>query len=303
MSFDPILGKRPGRNKIVYNPAELERPPIITLVLGMQNIGKTYQTIKDIDAYVQDNPKTGKKAGKVLILDFSMDESYEKYKPVLAQNVRQLTEPRARRIIPFDVKGVKFDREKKKEVANYVVDNYMNGLLIMDDLDNYMTGRKGESMIGAMTTVRHQGLDLMITHQAAGKVTTTEWENASYIRLHHQLDDIDKDIKNYPLIKIAYIIVKNRYFAAQREWEENKIDDKEKKIKQSFYVYIDMKAKKILRAPEEEFKKAALEFIRINPYRISERMRVGDELGRELTKDQAVQSLYSEYSMFFPKVR
>ncbi len=266
----------------------------------MQNIGKTYQSLKDIDAYCQDNPKTGKKASKVLILDFSMDESYEKYKPVLAANIRQLTEPRARRIIPYDVKGNKFDTEMKKKTAGYVVNNYMNGLIVLDDLDNYMTGPKGQSMIGAMTTVRHAGIDLLITHQAFGKVSGTELENASWIRLHHQLDDIDTDTKNYPLIKISHIIVKKRYFAALEEFNQGKINEKELKIKQSFYVYIDMKKQKILCCNEDEFKAAVFEFIRIHPRKITERMRVGDELGRDLNKDEAMRSLYNEYKHHFP---
>ena len=37
-----------GRKKIVYNPNDLERMPLLTVVCGMKGVGKTYQTIKKI---------------------------------------------------------------------------------------------------------------------------------------------------------------------------------------------------------------------------------------------------------------
>ncbi len=43
---------RPGRRKIVYNPVELERAPLLTVVCGMKEVGKTYQTLKDIEKYI-----------------------------------------------------------------------------------------------------------------------------------------------------------------------------------------------------------------------------------------------------------
>lgn len=294
-----------GRNKIIYSPSELERQPLLTIICGMKGVGKTYQTIKDIDAYTTDNPRTGRTAGKVLILDFNNEESYQKYKAVLTKFIRNLTEPRARRIPPFDETGRQFTIEKMKQVAEYAVFNYRNGLLVLEDIDKYLTGAKGRSLIGAMTTNRHSGMDLLIAHQSVAKVSKTEWENAAFVRLHHQLDDIDlikSDISNYPLMKIAQIIVGNRYFKAVEDFKElGIISEQEFRKRRSFFVYIDMMEHKIIGCNPEEFQKAVMEFIRINPKLINRRMKVGDELGRSLNRQGAMQSLYKDYAFFLSK--
>jgi len=107
MSLNSLFNNnKGGRRRIVYTPSDLERMPLLTVVCGMKGVGKTWQGLKDIDRYTTDNPKTGKKGRKVLILDFNNEDSYQKYKAVLPKYIKTLTEPRARRIPPFDENGV-----------------------------------------------------------------------------------------------------------------------------------------------------------------------------------------------------
>lgn len=305
-SLDSLFNKNGvGRRKISYMPSDLERQPLLTVVCGMKGVGKTYQGVKDIDRYVTDNPKTGKRGRKALILDFNNEESYQKYKAVLPKYIKTLTEPRARRIPPFDENGKQYDLDKMKVVAEYAIFNFKNGLLVLEDIDKYMVGAKGKSLIGAMTTNRHSGMDIVITHQSVSKVTQTEWQNAAFVRLHHQLDDVDRiadALPNYPLMKIAQIIVDRRYYEAVRQFKElGAISDDEFKKRRSFFVYVDMMEHKIIGGTQDEFKAAVMEFIRMNPRLISKRMKVGDALGRSLNKDEAMRSLFSDYAHFYEK--
>jgi hypothetical protein len=291
-----------GRKKIVYNPNDLERMPLLTVVCGMKGVGKTYQTIKDIDKYTRNNVTIGKQGRKALILDFNNEESYQKYSAVLPAYIRTLTEARGRRVPPFDVNGRQYDLIKMREVAEYIVFNYKNGLLVLEDIDKYMVGAKGKSLIGAMTTNRHSGMDLIITHQSISKVTQTEWQNAAYVRLHHQLDDVDRiedNLPNYPLMKISQIIVDKRYFKAVNSYKSGMIDDESFKKYRSYFVYIDMLEHKIIGAKLDEFKVAVMEFIRMNPRLITKRMKVGDAMGQNLNKEGAMRSLYMDYAHFF----
>ena len=292
-----------GRRKIVYTPSDLERQPLLTVVCGMKGVGKTWQSVKDIDRYVVDNPKTGKKGRKALILDFNNEDSYQKYKTVLPKYIKSLTEPRARRIPPFDEYGRQYDLDKMKQVAEYTIFNYKNGLLVLEDIYKYMVGAKGKSLIGAMTTNRHSGMDILITHQSVSKVTQTEWQNAAFVRLHHQLDDVDRisdALPNYPLMKIAQIIVDRRYYEAVRQFKELcSISEDEFKKRRSFFVYIDMLEHKIIGGTMDEFKSAVMEFIRMNPRLITKRMKVGDATGRALNKDEAMKSLFYDYAHFY----
>jgi hypothetical protein len=301
-SLNSLFTKQ-GRRKIIYTPSDLERQPLLTVVCGMKGVGKTWQTIKDIDRYVVDNPKTGKLGRKALILDFNNEESYQKYKAVLPMYIKTLTEARARRIPPFDANGKQYDLDKMKVVAEYTIFNFKNGLLVLEDIDKYMTGQKGKSLIGAMTTNRHSGMDLLITHQSVSKVTQTEWQNAAFVRLHHQLDDVDRiedALPNYPLMKIAQIIVDRRYYEAVRQFKDiQSISEEEFKKRRSFFVYIDMTEHKIIGGTPDEFRAAVMEFIRQNPRLITKRMRVGDAQGRTLDKENAMRSLFSDYAHFY----
>ncbi len=301
-----IFNSHAGRKKIVYSPSELERMPLLTIVCGMKGVVKTYQGIKEIDKYVLDNPKTGKKGRKVLILDFNNEDSYQKYKAVLPKYIKSLTDSRARRIPPFDENGKQYDLDKMKAVAEYVIFNYKNGLLVLEDIDKYMVGAKGKSLIGAMTTNRHSGMDIMITHQSVSKVTQTEWQNAAYVRLHHQLDDVDRieeSLPNYPLMKIAQILVDRRYYEAVRQYKElNSISDDEFKKRRSFFVYIDMLEHKIIGGTPDEFKSAVMEFIRQNPRLISKKMKIGDATGRALPKEEAMKMLFKDYAHFYESI-
>lgn len=305
MSGIDSLFNRSGRRKIAYAPNDLERQPLLTIVCGMKGVGKTYQGIKDIDRYVTDNPKTGKKGRKALILDFNNEESYQKYKAVLPKYIKTLTEPRARRVPPFDEYGKQYDLDKMKLVAEYTIFNFKNGLLVLEDIDKYMTGAKGKSLIGAMTTNRHSGMDILITHQSVSKVTQTEWQNAAFVRLHHQLDDVDRiedALPNYPLMKIAQILVDRRYYEAVRQYKEmGTISDDEFRKRRSFFVYIDMMEHKIIGGTVDEFRSAVMEFIRQNPRLISKRMRVGDAKGRTLSKEDAMRSLFQDYAHYYEK--
>lgn len=302
MSLNSLFTK-PGRRKISYTPSDLERQPLLTIVCGMKGVGKTWQTIKDIDRYVVDNPRTGKAGRKALILDFNNEESYQKYKAVLPKYIKTLTEARARRIPPFDENGRQYDLEKMKIVAEYTIFNFKNGLLVLEDIDKYMVGAKGKSLIGAMTTNRHSGMDILITHQSVSKVTQTEWQNAAFVRLHHQLDDVDRiedALPNYPLMKIAQIIVDRRYYEAVRQFKDVcSITEDEFKKRRSFFVYIDMMEHKIIGGTPDEFRAAVMEFIRQNPRLISKRMKVGDAQGRTLNKEDAMRSLFNDYAHFY----
>jgi hypothetical protein len=148
-------------------------------------------------------------------------------------------------------------------------------------------------------------MDILITHQSVSKVTQTEWQNAAFVRLHHQLDDVDRiedALPNYPLMKIAQILVDRRYYEAVRQYKEmGTISDDEFRKRRSFFVYIDMMEHKIIGGTVDEFRSSVMEFIRQNPRLISKRMRVGDAKGKTLSKEDAMRSLFQDYAHYYEK--
>jgi len=293
----PTIERRP----IKSSPSAPERQPLILVVCGMKSIGKTHYSVEEIDKYV--NGTHDRSPRKALILDFSEDDMYDKYSAVHPQYVRALKESRGRRILPYEMGGKPYTLDKMKDVAEYVIFNYKDGLLVLEDIDKYLYGNQGRSLIGALTTNRHSGLDIIITHQSLSKVTQNEWQNAAFLRLHHQLDSIERlndgRLPNYPLLKIAQIIVDRRYYQAVDDMENEVIGEKEFIIRRGFFVHINMFNHKVIGCKKEEFDSASMRFVRENPSAISKRMKIGDEMGRPIPREEAMKRLYSKYSMYY----
>ena len=92
---------------------------------------------------------------------------------------------------------------------------YRGGLLVLEDINKYLTETKDAKIIGALTTNRHRDLDIYIHLQSLSALTTRMWQNCNVIRFHYQLDDIDRykaRIPFYELLKIAQLMVNEKYF-------------------------------------------------------------------------------------------
>jgi regulation of enolase protein 1 (concanavalin A-like superfamily) len=119
-------------------------------------------------------------------------------------------------------------------------------------------------MIGALCTVRHKGIDLLLTHQSIAKISTTEWQNCTWLRLHHQVDDITRyreRIPKYQLVRMAQFIVDEQYELAHTANAAGKINEAEFKKRKSFFVYVDMRRQKVLGCSKDSFIRAAKKFI------------------------------------------
>lgn len=190
-----------------------ERQPMLMLVCGETGVGKTFRNILEIENYLRDNVLQGRFGRKVLIFDVN-DDDYECYTTVDPEYIRNLTVIRARRIRPLTRYGDTMSTEEKRDMVERMVKQFTNGLLVLEDLDKYMTGAKGQTIVGLLTTNRHHGLDIMISHQSIAKITTTEFQNCTWLRLHKQVDDVTRyrnRIPNYFLVRIATLIVEEQY--------------------------------------------------------------------------------------------
>lgn len=190
-----------------------ERQPMLILVCGETGVGKTFRNILEIENYLRGNHSLGRNGRKVLIFDIN-DDDYECYATVDPEHIRNLKVIRARRIRPLTRWGDTMSIEEKRDMVERMVKQFTDGLLVLEDLDKYMTGAKGQTIVGLLTTNRHHGLDIMISHQSIAKITTTEFQNCTWLRLHKQVDDVTRyrnRIPNYFLVRIATLIVEEQY--------------------------------------------------------------------------------------------
>lgn len=236
-----------GRKPIRYSKAELERQPMIMLVCGETGVGKTYRNKQEIKKYLRDDPVKKRPGRKVLAFDTN-DDDYPEFRSVNPNHVKALTVAAARRIRPYHIDGRPMDTADKKVVVEKILKHFRNGLVVLDDIDHYMSGAKGQSMIGALCTVRHKGIDILLTHQSIAKITTSEWQNCTWLRLHHQVDDVTRyreRIPRYALVRIAQLIVDEQYQASSRAFAAGRFSQAVFQERKSFFVYINMREQKL----------------------------------------------------------
>ena len=252
-----------GRKPISYLKEDLERQPMILLVCGETGVGKTYRNKQEIKRYMMDHLAVGKKGRKVLAFDTN-DDDYPQFRTVSPNHLKALTKVTSRRIRPFNPDGSPMDNDEKKEVITKIMKHFKNGLVVLDDIDHYMTGAKGQSMIGALCTVRHKGIDIVLTHQSVAKITTSEWQNCTWLRLHHQVDDVTRyrvRIPKYQMVRIGQLIVDEQYELCSNAFAMGKITEQEYKIQKSFFVYINMREQRIRGCSRAAFIRACKKFI------------------------------------------
>lgn len=297
-----------GRKPIVYQKEDLERQPMVILVCGETGVGKTYRNKLEIKRYMRDDLSTSKKGRKVLAFDTN-DDDYPEFRTVSPDHLKALTKVSARRIRPFNKDGSPMDDDQKKQVIEKILKYYRNGLIVLDDIDHYMTGAKGQSMIGALCTVRHKGLDILLTHQSIAKITTSEWQNCTWLRLHHQVDDITRyreRIPKYHLVRIAQLIVDEQYELSAQAFSLGKITDQEFRKRKSFFVYVNMREQKLKGCSQAAFIRACKKYIDQEEGRKIKRMLLERDFDNQPLFDNrtdAVVKLIGDYLRFFEGTR
>lgn len=293
-------------NSIVHRQEDYERQPMVLLVVGETGVGKTRRNKLEIRRYLQDMPSIGKAGRPVLAFDTN-DDDYPEFSSVSPDHLHQVKAIKPRRIRPFNVDGSPMTHEEKKEVVKKIVSRFRGGLVVLDDIDHYMAGAKGQAIISALVSVRHMGVDLLLCHQSASKLTTTSWEASNFIRFHHIVDSVTRyknRIPNYPIIRIAQIIVNEQYNKASQAFALGKITKKEAIIHKSFCVYVNTRALKIIGCSKGAFIRATIKFINQEESSLIRSMMNEWTFGKKSKlkykdRNEAVLDLLKQYMRFY----
>ncbi|MCB0375779.1 MAG: hypothetical protein KDD04_07665, partial [Sinomicrobium sp.] len=192
------------------------------------------------------------------------DDDYTEYKTVSPDHLHKLTATCPRRIRPFTKDGSPMGKEDKKQVAKKILKSFRNGLIVLDDIDEYMVGEKGQDMIAALVGLRHKGVDIMFTHQSIGKITRTAFQACTWLRLHHQVDDVTyiKDrIPKYWIVRIAQLIVDEQYDLAYTQFSKGEISEDEFMGRSSYFVYVNLRKVRLRGCSRAAYIRACKKFI------------------------------------------
>ncbi|NBX73342.1 MAG: hypothetical protein EBQ89_03485 [Alphaproteobacteria bacterium] len=185
------------------------------IAVGKRGIGKTFTTLQIIEQYVlgysgHSIPR------RVLIMD--VNDEFQNIKGLKLSDVKLFSvHPtiEARRIRPFNPNGSKMSLEDVCQALYFILENFRGGLLLIEDINKYLTHHFPKDVVGAICTNRHADMDIIMHYQAIGKVPTTVWENANWIRFHKNNQSVDRHEKKfedkYEMLKIAESLVEFQY--------------------------------------------------------------------------------------------
>jgi hypothetical protein len=229
----------------------------------MVGVGKTHQTTKELIAYLKGNKNLSRKPRKVLVFDpnnkdytlfdslyFDVDDTNDLKK---SQYIRRFSESNlavGKRILAIDRFGNEMTPDQKEETFKVILTHAKNALIVIEDLNNYVTNFDSKLVVGRLTTYRHRNTDIIVHLQSIGALRPRLWQATKVIRMHYELDDVTRMRESlqgrYKIVKIAQLIVNAKYHSGD----------------QRFFVYIDLEKEKIFgNFSEEDFIKASNTFI------------------------------------------
>lgn len=253
------------------------REPLLGAAVGMKGVGKTYQTRQLIRSYVLGNPQKGIAGRKVLILD--ANDEYSDIKAMYLEDVVKFTASslvEVRRIRPYLKKGnssVKMRLDDLKNALDALLDSFSGGLLLVEDINKYVSDSLKQDVMGAIATNRHRDQDIILHYQGIGRIGPKVWQNLNWLRFHKITEGVDRH-KNkfedkYELLKIVENIVNENYF--------NKEDGKR------FFMYVDCENMKIPSVKKADFELACKQYIEEYPnLTINKQMKKRNSEGKPL---------------------
>ena len=197
------------------------REAVLGVAVGKKGIGKTYTTMQMIQKYVKGSG--GLKPRRALIVD--VNDEFQEVKGLALTHVKVFSHhPKieVRRIRPFNPDGSKMSLNEITDALKIVLDNYKGGLLLIEDINKYVSDHAPNDLIGALCTNRHTSTDIIMHFQSIGRISTKVWQNLNWIRFHKNTDSVDKHHKKFDdrheALKIVELMVNKQYHKADKRF-------------------------------------------------------------------------------------
>lgn len=256
----------------------MPRQPKLLVAVGKKGVGKSFTTEKLLRQYAMGNPAKGLPGRRVLIVD--VNDEFTQFKAIKPDDVGLFSvHPmiEIRRIRPFYPDGRKMSLDGIAERLFLCLENFKNGLLLIEDINKYISDTMPNDLVGAICTNRHAGVDVILHYQSIGRITSKVWQNLNIIRFHKITDSVKRHKHKFEdkihYMSIAEILVNNRYEEGDKH----------------FFVYIDVDDEKIYGDfSDDEMEKAVIAYIQHNySALIAPLLNARDEKGKKIYTHQS----------------
>lgn len=191
------------------------RQPELTIAVGRKYIGKTYYTKKLVKAY-SGQEDCGFKPRRVLIFDINGE--FTEYKTIALGDIHRFSHHpliEVRRVLPIKPDGTKMSLDEMCICLDYILSKFRNGLLLLEDINKYLSDTITKDIIGSIVTQRHINTDIIIHFQTKGKAGHPKLlGNCNTLRIHETTDSFlkhsDKFEEHLEPCMLAEMLVKVR---------------------------------------------------------------------------------------------
>lgn len=169
------------------------REPKLGVAVGRKGVGKSFTTFAMLDSYVKGNPKKGVKGRRVLIFD--VNDEYDTIRSIAVKDlIRFSIHPTIdiRRVRPYNPNGTKMGLRDISDTLGVILQNFSNGLLLIEDINKYVSDSLPNDLVGKICTNRHVDLDIIMHFQSIGRIVPKIWQNLNWIRFHKITDSTEK---------------------------------------------------------------------------------------------------------------
>jgi len=264
-----------------------EREAGMMICAGIQGVGKTYQNMHVIADYIKDKLYNKVPGRKCLIMDTNGEYTSDQFakndipnfscKKIALKDITAWSKANIAECRRIDAREV--GMKEKKEILEYLLKVYRNGLLVIEDINTYILNvTHMEEIVGGLVNLRHRAVDVLVSYQSLRPVEPRMWQNARWIKMFHQQDNVSLIIGKVAkpaLMKIAQIIVDEKY------------DNGNKR----FFVIIHNFTNKIEgEFSKEDFLNASRQYFSINGKAVKEHMNMYSK-----SRDEALNELSIKY--------
>jgi hypothetical protein len=214
-----------------------KREALLGIAVGRKGVGKTYETLTMIQSYLKGNPQTGAKPRKVLMLDVNnefmdvrndQNPNFQHVKAIHLDDIRKFTlsnkvEPR--RVSVMKPEGGKMNLVELAAALHHILENYENGLLLIEDINKFVSDSLPNDLVGSIITQRHVSVDVVTHFQSIGKAAHPKlWANCNWLRYHACDDTVERHKNKFggniehlrileKMVQMEYAAGNKRFFA------------------------------------------------------------------------------------------
>lgn len=278
----------------------MAREATLGIAIGKKGVGKSYSTL----AMIQTVLRHQKKPRKVLILDVNnefgdvqkdQNKNFANIRAISLSDIKKWCYNgiiEARRVTVMKEGGGKMTLKETADALAVILDNFQNGLLLIEDITKFVSDSLPGDLIGAICTQRHVSCDVILHFQSVGKMANPKlYANCNWLRVHKTDDTVKRHESKFGE-DVTHLYLAEKLVELQYE-----------KGNKRFFVFVDKDMKNVKGAFTRAMFQEAVESYLVDNYNLVEKelkkrvLRTGGLLHTDRTKatDHIIAKYMNEY--------